>query len=154
MKKENIILGIMFISLALFAIYETTNFQKNPYGLSIDSLGAAFFPKLVSVLIILLSALLIVGELKKKNKKESSSFLDSKITFPLLIGALVFIYSFLIRFLGYIISTIILNIVLLIIFKVEKKTSIIVFPVILTLLVYVIFKIAFRVPLAEGILFS
>jgi putative tricarboxylic transport membrane protein len=154
MKKENIITSIIFMCIALFAIYETTNFKKNPYGLTQDSLGPTFFPILVSVLIILLCTLLIIGELRKKTKLESGSFFNNRMIFTALVAILILLYAFLIEYLGYIISTVILNIILLIIFKVEKRAFIAIYPVVITLIIYTLFKIAFRVPLAEGIFFS
>jgi len=154
MKKENIITCIIFMCIALFAIYETTNFKKNPYGLTQDSLGPTFFPILVSVLIILLCTLLIIDELRKKTKLESGSFFNNRLIFTALVAILILLYAFLIEYLGYIISTVILNIILLIIFKVEKRAFIAIYPVVITLIIYTLFKVAFRVPLAEGIFFS
>ena len=153
MKKENIVTSIIFVCIALFTMYETTNFKENPYGLTQDSLGPTFFPILVSILIILLSALLIASELRKKTSRDSIPFLNASIVFPIIVAVIVLIYVVSMKYLGYIISSIILNVILLIIFKVKKITFIAIFPVMITLIIYAIFKIAFRVPLAEGVFF-
>lgn len=109
MKKKDIGLGIASIVLGIAAFLGSSTF---PTGTSADTLGAAFFPRLVAVIVMILGASIIVGVLREKEDEKaageraaSKSISYWRVT---AIIALLFIYYFALTNIGYISSTFVL----------------------------------------------
>ena len=106
MKKKEIGVGVISILTGIIAYLGSSTF---PTGASADTLGAAFFPRLVAVIIIILGASIIIGALPKKEdekaaqeKTTSKSISYGKV---MAIIGMLFGYYFLLTNIGYIFST-------------------------------------------------
>lgn len=106
MKKKDMILGIASIVLGVAAYLGSSRF---PTGTSADTLGAAFFPRLVAVIVMVLGASIIIGALRKKEdekaagKKAASKPVSHRRVIAII--ALLFVYYFALLNIGYISST-------------------------------------------------
>lgn len=152
MKKINIITGFIFIALSIFIFVQSLNFQQT---MIIDNfIGAAFFPRMIAVILLILSAILIISSILEKDGHDESSSIFKWETFKLpLVGvAVLFIYIMLLDKLGFIIDTIILNIVLLTIFKYENKMLTLLLSCAITLVIFQVFQKMLMVPLPSGLL--
>ncbi len=109
MNNKDIGLGIASIALGIAAYLASSTF---PTGTSADTLGAAFFPRLVAVIVMILGASIIIGALRKKEDekaagKKAASRSNSYGRVAAII-ALLFVYYFALTNIGYISSTFLL----------------------------------------------
>ncbi len=135
-------LPIVLIALAAFVIYEM-QFKKIPKA-------DAAFPTLSAILLILSCIPMIIQSFKgtmTRTAIEGRPFL-----MVLLMAAVLFLYVFSLKTVGYLISTFVLCNVVLLLIGYEKRAFGILYSLILTLVVYAIFKVILHVPLAQGIL--
>lgn len=117
--------------------------NENPYG-------PDFFPKLILTLLAITSALLVVGAvLKLKKNSESSPIQIDRSTVGkilLLVGVLI-AYILLFFVAGFIVSTILFLLVAQWIFGVRKLVLLGTVSVVLPIVLYFVFTIAFKIPL-------
>lgn len=152
MKRINIITGIIFIALSIFIFVQSLSFQQT---MIIDNfIGAAFFPRMIAVIMLILSVILIISSILEKDGHNDTSSIFKWETFKLpLIGVIVLlIYIMLLDKLGFIIDTIILNIVLLSIFKYKNKILTLLLSCAITLAIFQVFQRMLMVPLPSGLL--
>lgn len=135
-------LPLVFIALALFVIYEM-QFKKIPKA-------DAAFPTLAAILLILSSVPLIVQSFRGNMNREPIQL--QPFLRVLVVAAVLFLYVFCLKPVGYLISTFVLCNVILLLIGYEKRLFGAVYSLILTLAVYGIFKLLLHVPLAPGIL--
>lgn len=150
--RKELFFPLIFIILGIIVFLESNNFPKT----------AAFFPRLLAVTIILLSLFLILKTLKKvpfeksisSSKKEQITTKEEniKIVFILLIGLIV--YTFIIKYFGYLISTVFLIYYTIFFLKYEKKKNIVGISVIIGVMLFLIFKYLFKTPLPQGSIFN
>jgi putative tricarboxylic transport membrane protein len=111
-------------------------------------LGPDFFPKVIAVILIILSAMLFAGSLKNKDKK---SIYNPNMKYTFMVIFAFAVYVFLIDRVGYLISTIIFAFVVITILKSKSKILNIVFAVIFPIALYLLFTYAFKVSLPTGL---
>jgi len=85
-------------------------------------------------------------------KKITSKEGNNKTVYILLIGLIL--YTILIKYLGYVVSTIILVYYTIFSLNYEKKRSILFISIIIGFILYFIFKYIFKTPLPPGIIFG
>lgn len=150
MKKVNILISVLLIIVAGLIINETRHFPK----LSGTDVGAAFFPNLLSCLLILLAVILIVNSLRgKKNEREEASQRNSWRK-PGIGFVAVIIYLVLIYYLGFYISTPIFLILFMWMIQYRKWMPVLASAGLATLFIYEVFEVLLKVPMPTGSLFG
>jgi len=151
MRNINIITGIVFIALSIFIFVQSSTFQQT---MIIDNfIGAAFFPRMIAVILLFLSAILIISSVLEKNRHNEGNGIFKWDTFKLpLIGvAVLLIYIVLLDKLGFIMDTILLNVILLTVFKYENKLLTFLLSCCITLAIFQVFQRMLMVPLPSGL---
>ena len=144
MLEKIFLVFLNLISIFLFFItftFETLEMDKY-------SLGATFFPRLMCIILFILSLILLIFSIiKKENKKIEST----KIKYTVSTILFFFIYVFLLDKLGYLVSTIVFMISLLFLLKSKSILINIIFSVLFSGVIYFMFSKGFNVSLPEGI---
>lgn len=148
-KNRWISLGL--IAFGLFWIWQTTKI-KPLFGVSSEDIGPKIFPIFASVMLIICC----IGKFLTSNK-ESAAFCDKEgwKTVGLLIVTFA-VYVFLLDWIGYLISTPVLLVVLVKLLARGRKISLvraIIFALVTTVCVYVLFTLVMNVMLPSGRLF-
>ena len=142
MLERLFLLFLCIISAFLYFI--TFNFEV--FEMDKYSLGPAFFPRLICIILFLIALILLIFSIKNKNyskiKNKNPNLKYSVITIIFFI-----VYVFLIEKLGYLTSTIIFMIS--IIFLLKSKSLLI--NIIFSVVFYLLFSKGFNVSLPEGI---
>lgn len=151
MKNANIITAILFIIFGSWIIYASSNFQQT--FLADNFIGADFFPRIMAIIMIILAVLLLITTFYDKTLKNTklSDIFNRSMKLPIVGILILTIYLLIMDYLGFIISTIVLNLVLLLIFKVKKLHYLILVPLLTTLIIYYVFSNFLMVPIPEGI---
>jgi len=144
-KRENIILGAIFLAIAIgYFIMATQLPARNlPNTLGIDAMPRAF-----GIFLAFLSILLIIGGFTDKEGKAASSRVP--LSWPHLRGVIIVFaaitaYIVLIDILGFVIVTPFLMFGLMYIEGVRKWVSMIIVSLVTTGVVYVLFRYVFEV---------
>lgn len=138
---------ILFASIYLFIV--TGNFKQ---GSAIESFGAAFWPRLLLELLIILSVcqlIVFLKQLKDKESKQSSPLMGEKVmarTALIIAG-----YIFTISYIGFILASLLFVPIFLLNLGIRKVVPLIGTPVILTGFVYLLFIKVMYIPLPRGI---
>lgn len=132
--------------VSVFIFYSSTQF--NMAFIENTGLGPDFFPKVIAVILFILSAMLFAGSLKNKDKK---SIYNPNMKYTFMVIFAFAVYVFLIDRVGYLISTIIFAFVVITILKSKSKILNIVFAVIFPIALYLLFTYAFKVSLPTGL---
>ena len=111
--------------------------DKNTWGTMMT------IPKFALTLLIVSNVIILIMEIRKALKEEPEPMdpLEKKsLIISVFMMAVIFLYGFAIDYLGYIISNIILMVIGLWVFGERKWKVLVIVPVVVTLLLYVIFK--------------
>lgn len=149
MKKTDIITGIIFFILGISILISTYHFKQT---LIMDNyLGASFFPRIVSIILIFLSIILIFSGWKNKYNEhdEPSIFTKEKIIRPFIVIGALLISIFMLNITGFCITSVLLFWSILLISKATKRSYFITAPVFIGI-VYFIFRYIFLVQLPVG----
>lgn len=138
----SIALPIVFLAIAAIVIYEM-QLKKMPAA-------DAAFPTLAAVLLIISSVPLIMQSCRGTMSREQIAL--QPFLRMLLVAMVLFLYVFCLKPVGYLISTFVLCNVILLLIGYEKRLFGAVYSLVLTLIVYGIFKLPLGVPLPMGIL--
>lgn len=141
MKKMDFILG--YILLAVVAFFYVLIFQLPP--------AAKIYPIFVNSLLLFLTLIHMLVTLRSTDSGEATGFENLEIRQLLLVLLASGLYVGLIKIIGYLVSTFIYVLSLLMGLKVNKKVSFLV-SLGFSLIVYVLFKRFLRVPLPKGFL--
>lgn len=146
MLERLFLLFLCIISAFLYFI--TFNFEV--FEMDKYSLGPAFFPRLICIILFLIALILLIFSIKNKNyskiKNKNPNLKYSVITIIFFI-----VYVFLIEKLGYLTSTIIFMISIIFLLKSKSLLINIIFSVIFSSVIYLLFSKGFNVSLPEGI---
>ena len=146
MLEKIFLVFLNLISIFLFFItftFETLEMDKY-------SLGTTFFPRLICIILFILSLILLIFSIiKKENKNKKTE--STKIKYTVSTILFFFIYVFLLDKLGYLVSTIVFMISLLFLLKSKSILINIIFSVLFSGLIYFMFSKGFNVSLPEGI---
>lgn len=153
MGKKEIFLSIIFIVISITIYILTYQFPQQTVALS-----PKVFPRFVSVCLLILSvALLIQGiaGVKKnfKQKKVQLTFNKLFIFRLILMTLLAFFYTRILPLLGYVLATPPFVAGAMLLFNEKRWIWITTVSIITTVLLYVLFRIIFRVPLPRFDLF-
>jgi len=165
MNMTDIIIAVILIIIAFFYHYATRNF---PPPSAIENLGAAFFPNLLALILVILSILLIIESILLERAKKAKTVIDSgerleedsfaveTLSYPHLIGTIVLtgLYIILLPPVGYLIVTPIFLIVLIWFLGTVRWLTNILCSVLLTIILYILFHTMLGVALPSGLLFS
>lgn len=132
--------------VSAFIFYSSTQFNMAFIGDS--GLGPDFFPKIISIILFILSAILFVGSIRNKDKK---SIYNPNMKYTFMVIFTFAVYVFLIDRIGYLISTIIFAFVVITILKSKSKILNIIFAIIFPVALYLLFTYAFKVSLPTGL---
>lgn len=133
--------------VSAFIFYSSTQFNMAFIGNS--GLGPDFFPKVIAVILFILSAMLFVGSIKNKDKK---SIYNPNIKYTFMVIFAFAVYIFLIDRIGYLVSTVIFAFVVITILKSKSKILNIIFAIAFPIALYLLFTYAFKVSLPTGLL--
>lgn len=132
--------------VSAFIFYSSTQFNMAFIGNS--GLGPDFFPKVIAVILFILSAMLFVGSIKNKDKK---SIYNPNMKYTLMVIFAFAVYIFLIDRIGYLVSTVIFAFVVITILKSKSKILNIIFAIAFPIALYLLFTYAFKVSLPTGL---
>jgi putative tricarboxylic transport membrane protein len=113
-----------------------------------SGLGPDFFPKVIAVILFILSAMLFVGSIKNKDKK---SIYNPNMKYTFMVIFAFAVYIFLIDRIGYLVSTVIFAFVVITILKSKSKILNIIFAIAFPIALYLLFTYAFKVSLPTGL---
>lgn len=140
------IFSIFLLLVSLIGYYLARGFES---GFMIDNgLGAGFFPKLVCIILAILSIVMFVKSFKDKNIYKFSK--NNKNTF-IIIGLCIG-YLFLMEKIGYLLSTIIFSFSVIITLDRKNLIMNVIFSIIFPIGIYYLFSKVFNVSLPTGIL--
>lgn len=149
MKKANIVFAAIFFAFSFFVFYSTAAY--NAAGSSGDP-GPAFWPRLLAILLVVLSILMVIEGFTSKKFKDEKSPLNIKtdgmkrvfITF-----AIFGCYAVLLRTCGYVISSLLFIPAIMRVLNEKSWIKCILTSVIITTAIYIVFKLILRVQLVE-----
>lgn len=160
MKKKDLIASVIFLIIAISVYTYASSFSVKE-GTPI-ALNPSFYPRFISAILAVLSVLMMVESLKKKEIPDGCPVPDttplykSKGGLNLLLTILMLLsYPFLLNGLGFASAafTFILVMIIVLTENVRKKLLFIFsLSFFMTLLMYIIFKIVLRIPFPRGIL--
>lgn len=150
MKTFNYMYGTFMILLAAIAFYVSGTFV-NIGGYDI---GPAAYPRVVSIIIVLLSAALIVSTVIDKRLSGKLADLFNQREFTKVIFSLVLFvfYFFSMKYLGFFVATLLFMIVSLWLLKVQSWLKILAMSILFTSIVFFIFRYVLYIKLPEGFL--
>ncbi len=159
--KADIVIGALFLGLAVFALVLTSQLQEPREHVSIRN-----FPTIVSVGMLLLSSLLIakgITTIRSQPRGADHAAEDGFVRKPLreriptvfilrFIGFVVlgFVYTQVIRPVGYIPATVVLLLAVMGLYGEKKWYRLILIPVVVGFVLFHLFRTLFRVPLPLG----
>ena len=162
MKKANVVTGIIFLALSIFAYVESLGMTSM---LMTDSLGPSFWPKCLSVVMGSLSIVLILQGLFSKKETRSSPFAFKTVGFKrmVLVSLTLIATGAIIYFLGIYIGILFMLPVCMFSIWLSLKAALTVglifgsaafLFILFCVFVWLSFDVALRVPLPMGTLFS
>lgn len=140
------VFSILLCVISMIVFYSANNFDMSYIGDS--GLGPDFFPKVVSVILFILSGMILYGNLKKIRKNTKNN-MDKN---TLIIIVLFAIYIFIMGKIGYLVSTILFALSIISILKKDNIILKIVYSILFPVGLYLLFTYAFKVSLPVGIL--
>lgn len=154
MKKSDIFLSIILMIISIIIFILTFQFPKQTVALPPTA-----FPRFVSVSLFLFSLILFFNTLRKGKKVFTKKFSElSKLNKEFLIKftvmiLLAYFYTIFIRIFGYIYTTPLFVAGNMFLFNEKRIGFIFAVSIITTILLYILFKVVFKVPLPRFNLF-
>lgn len=149
MKKLNVIAGSICIALSLFVIQSAMRFEETLIGS--DYTGPAFFPNVTAGIMIVLSVILIISSLFLMPKEFDTPLNPSNLKNPLIGIGIMFLYILALEPLGFIVATAIMIAIVLMLFRVRTVHMLVLYPIVLSVLIFVVFRKLLMIDLPEGI---
>jgi len=151
-RSEIIISGIILL-VACFLFYIASTFPQNRMA---DQVGPALWPKIILLLIIILSMSLliqfVIQSLKEKKARPKEDLSAEKEGFRMLILTVILslLYGFGVSYVGFLLSILVFQTLFLLILKVTKIPVLVLYPLSLTVVIYAIFIKVLYIPLPRG----
>ena len=146
MLEKFFLLFLCIVSAFLFFI--TFNFEV--FEMDKYSLGPAFFPRLICIILFLIALILLIFSIKNKNYSKIKNK-NPNLKYSVMTIIFFIVYVFLIEKLGYLTSTIIFMISIIFLLKSKSLLINIIFSVVFSSVIYLLFSKGFNVSLPEGI---
>jgi len=146
------------IIVSIFAFFLFIYSFTIPEGIGQKAMSPNIWPAILLILVSFLSGILFVNSLREKKEKRKNIFEepndknDSILSKKLFISLiLIFMYFFLLPYLGAIISSIIFLIIYIYILDIRKFNNLIIFPIFFVYFVVLLFGKILSIPLPRGI---
>lgn len=139
MKKLDLLLGLILVAIVGVFYFMISKLPAK----------ATLYPIFVTSLLLFLTIIHLVITYNKKDTTESTVFKDIQLKQLLFVLGASGLYVAIINIIGYITSTIVYILVVLLGLKVRKETSIVI-SVVFAALIFILFKVLLRVPLPKG----
>ncbi len=160
MNKKDLAASICFLVIAVVLYTYASTFPVKA-GVSLV-LSPGFYPRLLSVVLALLSVLLMFETVKKKPEQEDCPPVQKKALlktkggklFLLTLGMLI-IYPFCLEYLGFAVAAFVFIFVMISALSEDFKKNIVVILIIslsITVIMYLVFKIFLHIPFPQGFL--
>lgn len=150
-RKANLSISILLIVIAVLTINAASSF---PTMVGTD-VGAAYFPKMLSFIIIGLSILLFSQSLREPKDEQSNSQSESinwKKTTLGILGTIA--YTCVFNYIGFYLSTILFLFAMMWVLGYKKIILATILSIGITLFIYVVFELLLQVPIPQGVLFE
>lgn len=150
MKKADIIAGLLGLSLSFYIIIQSGKFPED----NVLLLGPSFFPRILAVLMLVMSTTLIITALLGKSARtaEKLDIRDPGIQRSIITLAATVIYLLLLKPVGFIVDTIVYLIFLMYLLKLRNYLQMVLVAVGVSVAVYYVFRVALNITLPLGIL--
>ena len=149
MKKANVITGVVFLALSIFAYMQA---QKMVGKIMTDALGPGFWPKVLG----LMMALIVEGLFGKQaeGEKVPIAFGTEGFHRVLKLFAVLIVFGAILYFLGIYVGILFMMPLCMWLHGERNKKILVGLAVGSCLFIYLVFGLALRVPLPMGLLFS
>lgn len=154
MKKANVITGVVFLALSIFAYMQA---QKMVGKIMTDALGPGFWPKVLGLVMGVLSLALIVEGLfgkQAEGEKVPIAFGTEGFHRVLKLFAVLIVFGAILYFLGIYVGILFMMLLCMWLHGERNKKILVGLAVGSCLFIYLVFGLALRVPLPMGLLFS
>ena len=154
MKKANVITGVVFLALSIFAYMQA---QKMVGKIMTDALGPGFWPKVLGLMMGVLSLALIVEGLfgkQAEGEKVPIAFGTEGFHRVLKLFAVLIVFGAILYFLGIYVGILFMMPLCMWLHGERNKKILVGLTVGSCLFIYLVFGLALRVPLPMGLLFS
>lgn len=154
MKKANVITGVVFLALSIFAYMQA---QKMVGKIMTDALGPGFWPKVLGLMMGVLSLALIVEGLfgkQAEGEKVPIAFGTEGFHRILKLFAVLIVFGAILYFLGIYVGILFMMPLCMWLHGERNKKILVGLAVGSCLFIYLVFGLALRVPLPMGLLFS
>ena len=154
MKKANVITGVVFLALSIFAYMQA---QKMVGKIMTDALGPGFWPKVLGLVMGVLSLALIVEGLfgkQAEGEKVPIAFGTEGFHRVLKLFAVLIVFGAILYFLGIYVGILFMMPLCMWLHGERNKKILVGLAVGSCLFIYLVFCLALRVPLPMGLLFS
>ena len=154
MKKANVITGVVFLALSVFAYMQA---QKMVGKIMTDALGPGFWPKVLGLVMGVLSLALIVEGLfgkQAEGEKVPIAFGTDGFHRVLKLFAVLIVFGAILYFLGIYVGILFMMPLCMWLHGERNKKILVGLSVGSCLFIYLVFGLALRVPLPMGLLFS
>lgn len=138
------IFSIILCMISAVVYYSASQFDMSYIGDT--GLGPDFFPKVVSVILIVLSILIFIS-----NGKDKKTEKNPNIKYTLITIGIFAVYIVLIGKIGYLVSTILFSFAIISLLKKDSIVLKVVYSIIFPVGLYLLFTYAFKVSLPTGI---
>lgn len=160
MKNKDLIASLVFLSLAIF-LYTYSSAYPVKEGASLVN-NPGFYPQLLSVIMGILSFLLMIDVIRKKNIQSDSSPAEKKPFFKtrgsklfVLTLSLLILYPFSLNFLGFATAAFVFIFIMITALTENAKSRIFVISgisILITTVMFLVFKVVLRIPFPAGLL--
>ena len=154
MKKANVITGVVFLALSIFAYMQA---QKMVGKIMTDALGPGFWPKVLGLVMGVLS-LALIGEglfgKQAEGEKVPIAFGTEGFHSVLKLFAVLIVFGAILYFLGIYVGILFMMPLCMWLHGERNKKILVGLAVGSCLFIYLVFGLALRVPLPMGLLFS
>lgn len=152
-KNKEVVGGLIFCAVSLYLFYEISTFPTTAERYR--SLGPDVFPNVIAGSLLVLSIILFIqGLLKKQSPILSFKFLCLGSLRMFSIVALLIVFMLVIESIGFIAWGLAFMALVQFILGERRPATIALLSVTVIAVVYVVFAVLLRVPLPKGILFS
>jgi putative tricarboxylic transport membrane protein len=148
LSRSDFWFGIGFMILGVIVFLLTTNMMTMPIGLS-----PADYPRVIAVGLIILGAIQAIQGWRKGSPSLKELYPSGAIWRMLGLVVITYVYIQLLDILGFSIASPLFLLVVMYYFGVRRPVTMIAIAVLLTLIIYLIFRVAFHVPLPRFNLF-
>lgn len=102
----DIIISFVFIILSVFMLISSSQFTS---GFNQESLGAAGFPRLIAIIILILAIINLIKGLRNNSKSTNMTIKEifNEYKFVIILLTIFFVYIVLMKYIGFVLSTMI-----------------------------------------------